>query len=393
MSLHGSQVPPSGKKKKPSPPPASSFSGSSPKASGGGYTPFSGGASSTPGEPKAAKTPFGGFKRPGMGGGGEPGAGGGLGSIWGPDSTGPGISSQWSESTKLLIAVGAFALVLLGFGLLIFGVLKGGTPQVAASQTAKVVTKFVPQTTSSGGMTDLPFTFTDGTTGDLLYDPNTDLANLGVTLYDSGSLGQFGRQGRQFQIDHGGASFVLNPTPSTAPSGLPAPLSSNVPVVPAASDTPGNFLSYKFGDWHVGVWEGVDNDLMGPTEDQTWAQNLSGTQTASGFLVLTAKPPVKLTPYASANGGGPYMVFGDIYTVGIVLTPEACMPPVGKNVVQNSAGVPVRIAQEGGVHYQGNMCLQSAKMDVQVYGTQEFVTQVTNSLAIKNLKPGPVRTP
>lgn len=383
MSLHGSAGPSSGKPSKKSP--------STP--SGGAYTPFSGGSSGGGASPPSSsssptKAPFGGFKMPGGGGDG----GGGFGSkVWGPDATGPGFTSTWSEGTKLMVAVGAFAFILLGFGLLVFGVLKGGksSPQNKPS-TPTVTTKFVPQATSSGGLSDLPLTFSDGTTADLLYNPSLDLANLGVSLSDSGSLNAFVRQGRQFQIDHGGASFVLNGLTKPV-SGLPAPSGSDVPVQPAPTDSPGNFLNFKFGDWHVGVWEGVDSDQMSPADDATWAQNLTGIQTPSGFLVLSAKAPVKLTPYGAADG--PSMVLGSIFRTGISLTPGDCAVPVGKNVSNNAAGIPVRVAQQVGDHYEGELCLASAKMDFEVYGTSQFVQDATNSLSLQNLKQGPVRTP
>lgn len=388
MSLHGSPGPSqqkSDRKAKKSAPTGASYTPPPARgSSGGGYSPFSG-SSSAPKEPKPAS---GGFKLPGMGG---EGSGGGLGNIWGPDATGPGFTSTWSEGTKLMVAAGAILACLAGFGLLIFGVLKGkNAPAPQHQQVVTNITKFVPQTTSAGGLTDMPITFTDGTTADLLYDPGLDLATLGVSLADSGTLGQFVRANLQFQIDHGGASYVRSPEISPGTQGLAAPSGSNVPVLPAASDTPGNFLDFKFGDWHVGVWEGTDADQMTASDDQAWAQNLIGTQTASGFLVLTAKGPLKLTPFGTP-GSGPYLVFGDINTTGMILTPESCTTPVGKDVVNNSAGVPVRITQNLGAHYEAYMCLPGGKMDVQVFGTNQFVTSATNSVAVKNLKAGPVR--
>lgn len=392
MSLHGSPGPsqskPDRKSKKSAPTGASYTPPPTRGSTGGGYTPFSG-SSAGSGAPKESKPAFGGFKLPGMGG---EGSGGGLGNIWGPDATGPGFTSTWSEATKLMVAVAAILACLAGFGLLIFGVLKGkGTPVQQQQHVVTNLTKFVPQTTASGGLTDMPITFTDGTTADLLYDPSVDLANLGVSLSDSGTLGQFQRANLQFQIDHGGASYVKPATTSPgAQQGLAAPSGSNVPLLPAASDTPGNFLDFKFGDWHVGVWEGTDAEQMSASDDQAWAQNLTGTQTASGFLVLTAKGPLKLAPFGTP-GSGPYLVFGDINTTGVILTPEACTPPVGKDVVNNSAGAPVRIAQNLGAHYEGYMCLPGGKMDVQIFGTNQFVTAATNSIDVKNIKAGPAR--
>ena len=328
---------------------------------------------------------------PTFGGGGGGSSGGGFGGIWGAEPATPGPAATWSESTRLLVAVGAFALVALAAGLLIFGIVKGGKAKPAGAPAVAVqVTKFVPQTAAQGGKTQLTVTFTDGTTADILYDSGIGLAGLGVTPLDSGALNQFARAGRQFQIDHGAATFVLNESPTPAPSALPgAQASTTVTVLPAVTPTPGNFLNFRFGDWRVGVWEGTGDDHMTAADDQAWASNLAGTVTPSGFLVLAAKPPLKMTPFGAA--GGPALLFGDIFTTGVLLTPTSCVPPAGANVVQNASGVPVSIAKTAGEHYEGDLCLKGQKMDFELFGTQQFVKSATDSIEVRNLKPGPSR--
>jgi hypothetical protein len=363
-------------------PPSSSGSFRPPPSSGSTWTPRPSASTYTPSAPSGATSPFGGFKFPGFGGGG--------GGIWGAEPTGPGFTANWTESTRTLVAAGAGALILLALGLLVFGLVQGGTAKTAvAVAQATGITKFVPPTTSAGAKTQMTITFTDGTTADLLYEPSLDLANLGVNVYDSGTLGSFKREGRQFQIDHGGASFVgSQPTP--APQGLPGAVAgASVPVLPAPSPTQGNYLDFKFGDGRVGVWEGLDNDLMTSSDDQAWAANLVGTPNATGFLVLTAKAPLKLTPYGTA--GGPYMSVGDIFSTGILLTPGACNLPSGNNVSNNANGVPVRISQNAPNHYEGDLCLQNQKMEALIYGSQDFVRGVADSLQLTNVKPGPPR--
>jgi hypothetical protein len=369
-------------------PPSSGGSFRPPPSSGSTYTPSSGStytpSSKSRGSAAPGGSPFGGFKFPGLGGGG------GGGGIWGAEPTGPGFTANWTESTRLLVAVGAGALILLGLGLLVFGLMQGGQAKTTVAVARDTgITKFVPPTTSAGAKTQMPITFTDGTTADLLYEPTLDLANLGLTVSDSGTLGKFTRAGRQFQIDHGGASFVAShPTP--APQGLPgAAGGASVPVLPAPTPTQGNYLEFKFGDWHVGVWEGIDNELMSSSDDQAWAANLIGTPNASGFLVLTAKDPLKLAPFGTA--GGPSLIVGDIFSTGVLLTPGACTVPSGNNVANNANGVPVRISQNAPNHYEGDLCLKDQKLEALVYGSQDFVRGVTDSLELRNLKAGPAR--
>jgi hypothetical protein len=354
-----------------------------PPSSGSTWTPRSSASTYTPSAPSGSTSPFGGFKLPGFGGGAS-------GGIWGPEPTGPGFTANWTESTRTLVAAGAGALILLALGLLVFGLLQGGTAKTpVAVAKATGITKFVPPTTSAGAKTQMTITFTDGTTADLLYEPSLDLATLGVNVYDSGTLGSFKRAGRQFQVDHGGASFVGS-VPTPAPQGLPgAAGGASVPVLPAPSPTQGNYLDFKFGDWRVGVWEGLGNDLMTSSDDQAWAANLVGTPNASGFLVLTAKDPLKLTRFGIP--GGPYMSVGDIFSTGVLLTPGACNLPAGNNVSNNANGVPVRISQNAPNHYEGDLCLQKQKMEALIYGSQDFVRGVSDSLELTNVKPGPPR--
>ena len=387
MSLHGTQSPPPKKKGR-----LGGFkstgggtSSSSTPSSGGSYR--SGGSfysppptSTRPSPGPSGGSPFGGFKFPGGGGG-----------IWGAEPTGPGMTANWTDSTRLMVAIGAFVLILLAAGALIFGLLKGGGSKAPQQQRQNTVTtKFVPPTSNSGGKTDIPITFTDGTTADVLHDSSVDLAGLGVNLIDSGTLGQFARGGRQFQIDHGGASFVDDPSQEKTAKGLSGGGGISVPVLPAPSDTPGNYLDFVIKDWRVGVWEGTDNDLMSSSDDSNWAANMSETETPSGFLVLTAKDPLKLTPFGTADG--PSLTFGDIFSTGVLLVPGTCLPPAGDGVSNNAQGVPVRITQIANGHYEGDLCFASTKMEALVYGAQDFVNTVTGSLEIKNIKPGPARS-
>src|SRR2546421_275946 len=328
MSYYGSQHPPPGKKKnkkgsggfklptgssgapRPSPSSRPSWtpSGGSTPSSRPAWTP-SGGSTPSSSSPSAgssrARSPFGGFKMPTFGGGGGGSSGGGFGGIWGAEPATPGPTATWSESTRMLVAVGAFALVALAAGLLIFGIVKGGKAKPAGAPAVAVqVTKFVPQTAAQGGKTQLTVTF-------------------------------------------------------------------------------------SFGDGRVRVWEGTGDAHRTAADDQAWASNMVGTVTPSGFLVLTAKPPLKMTPFGAA--GGPALLFGDIFTTGVLLTPTSCVPPAGANVVQNASGVPVSIAKTAGEHHEGDLWPKGQKRDFELFGTQQFVKSATDSIEVRNLKPGPSR--
>lgn len=392
MSLHGSGGPSEGKKsKKPG------LGGGFRPTGGGGFRPSGGGSapSAPPSSPPPSSGGGGGVKFSPFGGGAGGGSGANpLGKIWGTEPSGPGMTENWSDATRLGVAVLAFILIAGALAALIFGIAKGSKkPQaIVTNNGPNVLTPFNPPTTQSGASTDMPITFTDGTTGDLLYDPSLNLSSLGVELLDGGTMGNFGRAGGQFEIDHGGASFLQIEAPAGAGvTSVPGPNSSPVPIEPASraeGNNSGNFLDFKYGDWRVGVWEGTGSDQMAQSDSAQWAANMSGQVTSSGWLVLTGNGPVKLTPFGT--GGGPSIVIGDINSKGMLLTPGSCVTPAGKGVVPNKAGQPVRITQEAGSVYEGYMCL-GANMSADIYGPTDFVQTATDSLQFTNVKPGPAR--
>jgi len=368
---------------------------SRPAGGGATYTPGSGGSSSGSGGPE--KPPGGGFKMPGLGGGGG-GGGGGLNTIWGGEPTQPGLTSTWSEGTKMGVAVLAGLLILGALAALVFGLAKGSKPKVnnSGGSNTSVLTPFNPPTQAGATETDLPIVFTDGTTADLLYDPSLGLNQLpgGVSLSDSGQLGSVARGADQFQIDHGGASFVANELPTSVVRNVPGPNNSPVPILPAADNSSGknvngNWMDFHYGDWRVGVWEGTGNEMMSLSDEQSWAADMNGTVTSSGWLTLTGSNGLTLTQFGQPNG--PQIQFGNISPTGIILTPEACTVPLGAGVQQNSSGVPYRLTPLNGGYEEGFLCQPKANMTFDIYGNSNFVTTAANSLAVTNLKLAPAR--
>lgn len=398
MSLRGSSSPPEKSKKpkgggfKPAGGSSGSSSGGASYTPGGGasYTPGGSGGSSSGGS-SGSGTGGSGFKFPGFGGGG----GSGLDKLWGDKAAAPGPMSTMSDSARMGVAIGAGILILGAVVLLVFGIAKGSKKTVGMTGVeGGATTLFQPPTSSNGSKTDMPIVFTDGTTADLLYDPGLNLDSLGVYPTDSGSENGVARGADQFEIDHGGASFAGTESPFPGQVTYPGPSNSPVPLVSAATNNQGqnvngNWLDFHFGDWRVGVWEGTGSEKMSTTDDQTWAANITGTVTSSGWLILGGTGPVHLTPYGQPDGPG--LVFGNISQSGIILTPETCSPPVGADVVNNTNGVPVMIQSTGNGTEEGLLCIKSASMVADVYGPTSFVQSAADSLDVQNVKQGPAR--
>ncbi|MGH2717298.1 MAG: hypothetical protein ACRDJU_01810 [Actinomycetota bacterium] len=367
---------------------------SRPAGGGASYSPGSG-SPSEPSQPSGG----GGFKMPGLGGGGGHG---GLDTIWGGEPTQPGLTSSWSEGTKLGVAVIAGLLILGALVALVVGLASGGGKPGPAPTSAQggVVSPFNPPTQAGATETDLPIVFTDGTTADLLYDQSLNLNSLpgGVQLSDSGAFGSAPRGSDEFQIDHGGASFVQTESPATPPKTVPGVNNSPVPILSATTNNQGknvngNWLDFHFGDWRVGVWEGVGTQppdpLMSSSDEQGWAANLNGSVTSSGWLTLTGTNGLDMTPFGQPNG--PQIQFGNISPNGVILTPENCTAPLGTGVQQNSAGVPYRLTHLEGAAYEGFLCQQGVGMTFDIYGDSQFVSSAANSLEITNLKKAAAR--
>jgi hypothetical protein len=142
---------------------------------------------------------------------------------------------------------------------------------------------FVPATHREGERTVLPLTFPDGTRATITYPLELGIADLGVRPYGSAALRRdspdperAGTVGRDFLVlyDTGGEALVPNA------------------------------LRFEFGRWTVEVYDYVPGTPAAMTADErrTFQASLHGRETAAGFLILEATPPLRLA--------GPALEFG-----------------------------------------------------------------------------------
>jgi hypothetical protein len=153
-------------------------------------------------------------------------------------------------------------------------------------ETAKVAERppaiFVPPTHRDGDRVVMPLTFPDGTRVTLAYPPELAIAELGVQPYGSASLERDdGAVGRDFLVLYG---------------------SDGEEHVP-------NALLLEFGRWTVEIYDYPSAPAaMTDAERRTFQASLHGRETADGFLILEATPPLTL---AKANEhAGPALEFG-----------------------------------------------------------------------------------
>jgi hypothetical protein len=162
------------------------------------------------------------------------------------------------------------------FAVLIVLLLAGcAEPREPAEPPATI---FVPPTHRDGDRVVLPLTFPDGTRVTLTYPPALAIAELGVRPYGSATLDD--RVGRDFLVHHGAAE-------------------------PRARS-----LELEFGRWTVEVYDydAGDPGAMTEAERRSFRAGLHGRETADGFLILEATPPLKLAE--AGDHAGPSLEFG-----------------------------------------------------------------------------------
>jgi hypothetical protein len=167
---------------------------------------------------------------------------------------------------------------------------------------------FTPATHKERGKVILSVTFPDGSTAEIVYPPDSDIAAMGAQPYSSGQLSDC--CARDFFVLFGGV-------PKGELAGE-APLKSyrgadGSPVEYWRDGASGHdpksdrWLIFNFHPWYVLVW-----DERGSMTDQnlaSWARGLGGAQTRDGFLRLIADQPLHIA--TNGEHAGPELLFSD----------------------------------------------------------------------------------
>jgi hypothetical protein len=217
---------------------------------------------------------------------------------------------------------------------------------------------FVPRTYREGEKVVVPVTFPDGSTAEVVYPRALDLASRGVRPYTWALLDtSYGSVGRDFVIDPGRLEDVWRGDPIREYEG------ADGTIVPLMRDEGGDgtdYLAFGFGSWTVSVYDYPGGGARLTEEERSlWARSLTGHETEDGFLVLDARPPLRLAragEYPSPMQlwlGGPHG--------GVEIWPvERCSP---KQRLERSAGY-------------ASWCDPVARMYLGVQGVKEFVDAV-----------------
>ena len=239
---------------------------------------------------------------------------------------------------------------------------------------------FVPTTYREKDTVVLPLTFPDGSTTEILYPPELDLASLGVTSASiAGSLvdGGSGSCGFEFNVWWSGLPRVYegeDPLATYPGAGLqPVELWQGTDGIPYQ-------LVYRFGPW-LATLPCDESHQEDRVAQERWSRSLSGQVTPEGFLVLEARYPLKLFP---PRGGIVSLVLGLHGSPDKVvrLSPKRA----GYCRVDNDSQAPgsqKRMAElfPGG----GTLCVEDtdSSMLLHVYGEEDFVEAILRRVIVR----------
>jgi hypothetical protein len=99
-------------------------------------------------------------------------------------------------------------------------------------------------------------------------------------------------------------------------------------------------------------------------EKAQWARSLVGRESAEGYLVLSARPPLRLA--RAGEHAGPELMFGDSMRRMVLLIRGSC-----------------RRSAPGRSSWFASWCMPHAKLRVHVYGDRRFADAVLAGLRIR----------
>jgi hypothetical protein len=305
----------------------------------------------------------------------------------------------FSVSARILVvSVRFFRLIPVAVGLLVLSGCGGGVDDgqrsdtEAAAETSRADSdnddlRFVPATYREGNRVVLPITFPDGTSAELVYPPEFDVASLGVLPYGSGTLhgksptrGRSDFVARDFWIRYGDLEHILTRRNDSRPPKLLAQYDGSgqsVGLWDLRSDKlVQHHLGFQFGRWVVLVYDYPGGGAMTDDERAAWAASFSGRETADGFLLLEASSPLRLA--RAGDHAGPGLSFWeDEPERGFSLYPGKCSPHRDQD--QRVHG---KLVEWGAGH--ADWCL-SDSMRIHVSGNREFTGALIRALEVRQV--------
>jgi hypothetical protein len=244
---------------------------------------------------------------------------------------------------------------------------------------ATVESRFNPPTRRDSEVVVLPVVFPDGSTAELRYPPELDLARSGVWPRTSGAIGKDAATGRDLLIVFGNPVGL---TAGTAPVACYQGAGRGQVELWRSHDPEVRFwLLFRFGAWTVAIWDGNAGRLLGHQDRAVWARSLVGRQTEGGWLVLGGRRPLRL---GAEHDGDVQLQLGDLSLRAVLLWPVQCRPRRAPDTTL-IGGHAVHV--DAGRGWFASYCLPKAPMEVHLSDSDgSFGRAVIEGLQVRNVR-------
>ena len=251
----------------------------------------------------------------------------------------------------------------------------------------------MPTTYQADDRVVLPLTFPDGTSAELVYPPELEIAEFGLSPYTSGTLhgrsterGRGDFVGRDFMIRHGDLEEVLDRFTGSRPPRLVAEYEGvddrTVGLWDVRSEPVEHlhYLGFQFGRWAVLVYDYRGAGSMTDAERASWAASFSGRETDDGFIVLEGSGPLRLAR-AGRHAGPEIDIASPDWERGLSLYPGTCTPHRDQTQLVDG-----KLVDWSGLWSAGSAdwCV-SDSMRAHAAGSRDFVGVLIRELEVRNM--------
>jgi hypothetical protein len=287
-----------------------------------------------------------------------------------------GMRLRRTRQRTTALVVGVFVLALSVSSITAVQAWRSQRPTAPAASTpaapspginAPLRREFIPATHTESGYVVMPVTFLDGSTAEVVYPADLDLAGMGADPYGSGTLYEppLDCCARDFLFAYG-EPFLRAPAGKLLKE-YPGADGGSVRLLqnPGAAD----YLVFEIGEWRLGVWNNMSDETRA-----LWSANLRGRVSVDGFPVLAATPPVRLTQLGQAYG--PSLEFGHLDGSSVRFSPTRTCPPnyVEPRADQLPDGVSTPV-----------LCRPEWSMLVNITGDRTFAERIINTLQVRSV--------
>lgn len=268
-----------------------------------------------------------------------------------------------------------------------------GPSPIPSEEDLPYVERFLPSTYREADKVVMPVTFPDGTTAEILYTPELELAGTSIQPYTS--AGGPGGVGRDFTIVYGRAEEVLR---DWGEATLLAEYSDGLGGTVGFWRLPdSDYLAFQFGSWTVLVYDYQDSGArMSEEQRSLWATHLHGHESSDGWLVLEADPPLSLA--RAGEHAGPELEFWfPGVEKGVLFFAGECAPIEAgggykEEDIENVDGLAVARTKATNGDWFALWCDPSVPIQVHVYGGKDetLIDAVVEGLEIRSPPQRPV---